>query len=157
MVEYQEVFNPSEKETNILIRRRASDVPAETDSWVDKCQDRLDDLYDRKNTVSEFIATMTEQSDTFSAVAFANAFLQVASKMPELYKDILDATKLLAIGAVKDIDSTIRYTIQLHAHNYAADEFGPDKKDEDDGGDDPAEDDGDGAPDPDHINEDDFN
>lgn len=82
---------------------------------------------------------MGEQSETFSAVAFANAFLQVASKMPELYKDILEATKLLSLGAIKDIDEAIRYTIHLHAHNYAADEFGSDKKDdeEDCGGEEP--------------------
>lgn len=131
MVEFQEVFDPSKKEANILIRRRATDTPAPSDSWVDKCQDRLDDLYDRKNTISEFITTMGEQSETFSAIAFANAFLQVASKMPDLYKDILEATKLLSLGAIKDIDETIRYTIHLHAHNYAADEFGPEKKDDD--------------------------
>lgn len=131
MVEFQEVFDHYKKEANILIRRRATDSPPPSDSWVDKCQDRLDDLYDRKSTISEFITTMGEQSETFSAIAFANAFLQVASKMPELYKDILEATKLLSLGAIKDIDEAIHFTIHLHAHNYAIDEFGPDKKDED--------------------------
>lgn len=111
MVQFQEVFDPNKEEATIIIRRRNSDTPAETDSWVDKCQEKLDRLYESKNLINEFLQTMNTQTETFSAVTFANAFLQLASKAPELYTDIIDAVKMLSLTTIRDIDDAIHYTI----------------------------------------------